>query len=119
MTAAAHGGNAAKRPLLSPYRPGLHSRRDPATPPKWEDLQADRPVAGSRDRESAAIGDRLELGACGPTCRGGNGAANLVKASARTQFRSPPNPFQVEVTVTMTNNAGETATGTVVYTTDW
>ena len=32
---------------------------------------------------------------------------------------APPNPFTVEVTLTMTNNAGETATGTVVYTTSY
>ena len=31
----------------------------------------------------------------------------------------PPKPFEVQVTLTMTNNAGETATGTVTYRTEW
>ena len=31
----------------------------------------------------------------------------------------PPNPFRVTVTLTMTNNAGQTGQGTVTYTTHW
>ena len=31
----------------------------------------------------------------------------------------PPKPFEVKITLTMTNNAGETATGTVTYMTNW
>ena len=44
-----------------------------------------------------------------------------VKTSEELEAMSspPPNPFTVEVTLTMTNNQGQTATGTVEYVTNY